>query len=342
MLLTESYDEALGVCNLSSCPRLGLIREIGKPMFLLVAQMVQLTSIADAHILNPKSTVLTETLIRDRNELQYRLISLPTGHVDPSLLCNDDREHLEHGCCPGSALTELTRLAACVYSDIALYPMPWKTGIRPRLAQRMRRIWENSQVADRGASNHVSEHWISAEHRLPDPAPTPLSMINLNARVMPSRCPQKESSSIPLDPAYASASHNSISSRSTPLPSTRSSNTIKNDNNNHHHHQKHPPTAFSSATIRSPSSSRASPELQIPILFYACFASLHTTHQAFFEHELLLALLRLCSEANLVLGADLTYETVREGVLRGFLWWDVVCERPGRELWGRVVERREA
>lgn len=73
-------------------------------------------------------------------------------------------------------------------------------------------------------------------------------------------------------------------------------------------------------------------ELYIWVLWFGCFGSLGSRWQQWFELELL-RVLEACYGARL---RRLTFEDVRES-LKGFLWWDTVCEEPGRALWSRVA-----
>lgn len=44
------------------------------------------------------------------------------------------------------ATIEVIRLVACIYSDMVLFPLPWTTGIKLRLAERLRLVWETSKM----------------------------------------------------------------------------------------------------------------------------------------------------------------------------------------------------
>jgi hypothetical protein len=70
------------------------------------------------------------------------------------------------------------------------------------------------------------------------------------------------------------------------------------------------------------------------LLWFGCFGSFRSPRQDWFEHE-------LCRVLEVAYGQSLwsmTFESVKED-LRGFLWWDTVCDKPGRELWARIMRR---
>jgi hypothetical protein len=70
------------------------------------------------------------------------------------------------------------------------------------------------------------------------------------------------------------------------------------------------------------------------LLWFGCFGSFRSRQQDWFERELR----RVLDVAYGPSLRSMTFESVRES-LRGFLWWDTVCDKPGRELWARVVSR---
>jgi hypothetical protein len=92
-----------------------------------------------------------------------------------------------------------------------------------------------------------------------------------------------------------------------------------------------------STTPRLPSQCPADTNLRTWILWYGTLASFTSAHQDWFENELYFHL-------QMVYGLDfgdrgIGYETVR-GVLKGFLWWDHICEQPSRNLWERILLSR--
>lgn len=109
-----------------------------------MAHIVQLTEVADLFYHDPSRKSLTKILTLERNEIQHGLLSFPTSQFDAAAFAVDEK------CLSGwnrvLALIELIRLAASVYSDMVLFPLPWRTGVKPRLAARMRLILESSQL----------------------------------------------------------------------------------------------------------------------------------------------------------------------------------------------------
>jgi hypothetical protein len=78
-------------------------------------------------------------------------------------------------------------------------------------------------------------------------------------------------------------------------------------------------------------------QLFIWLLWFGCFGAIRSPSQDWFEEELS-RILQMCYGAQLQI---IDYEEVREG-LCGFLWWDTVCDGPGRALWARVIQRNDA
>jgi hypothetical protein len=79
---------------------------------------------------------------------------------------------------------------------------------------------------------------------------------------------------------------------------------------------------------------RAYNGLFIWLLWFGCFGSFRTRWQDWFECELR----RVLDVAYGPSLRSMTFESVRES-LRGFLWWDTVCDMSGRELWARVMNQ---
>jgi hypothetical protein len=132
-----------------------LIRHISREVHRLISNIVQFTEIADLFYHNPSWKTLTTFLTLGRNEIQHRLLSLSTSQYDLSAFAVSEKCSCSlEGDGPGAlVLTELIRLAASIYSDMALFPLPWKSGVKLQLAERMRLVWETSQM-DRAAEKN--------------------------------------------------------------------------------------------------------------------------------------------------------------------------------------------
>lgn len=88
--------------------------------------------------------------------------------------------------------------------------------------------------------------------------------------------------------------------------------------------QMHRPAATPQATTHA--------ELKLWLLWFGCFAAYRSTHQKWLERELRWALRALYGPQW---EETVTFEMVK-GSLRGFLWWDLVCDMPGQDLWLRL------
>jgi hypothetical protein len=89
-----------------------------------------------------------------------------------------------------------------------------------------------------------------------------------------------------------------------------------------------------STTSRTSSRCPADTNTRTWILWYGTLASYTSAYQDWFENE-------LYSHLQMVYGLKfgdrgIGYETVRV-VLKGFLWWDHICEQPSRNLWERIL-----
>jgi hypothetical protein len=159
-------EQSISLEELQIFPKLSLIPSIGKPMFRLLTRMVQLTrqaivfSLQDAQPTSTSSSgastslkmlgaLFTENLVMSRNEVQHRLLSFPISQYPTEYFATVSSTG------DNSALTELTRLAASVFSDMAFFPLPWRTGVKLRLAARMRAVWRTVVPTSRGADGYV-------------------------------------------------------------------------------------------------------------------------------------------------------------------------------------------
>jgi hypothetical protein len=110
--------------------------------------MLILTTDAELYNNGLRCGSLTRRLVLGRNGLQHGLLTLiPT---------------------PGSqlseanvVLTELCRLAALLYGDVVLFPLPWATGVKRRLSTEMREVWHSSacsedELISRSTTAHVT------------------------------------------------------------------------------------------------------------------------------------------------------------------------------------------
>ncbi|KIW93435.1 uncharacterized protein Z519_06040 [Cladophialophora bantiana CBS 173.52] len=85
-------------------------------------------------------------IIRTRNRVQHRLLSLP--HQESS-------SDLDHG------IYETCRLAAMIFSDMVIFPLPPATEIRPRLAGMLRKTLESLPVHLERASHTEILLWAA-------------------------------------------------------------------------------------------------------------------------------------------------------------------------------------
>ena len=207
---------------------LALVQGINEEMHRLMSHIVQLTEMANLFHDEPGGKALTTLLTMGRNEIQHQLLAVPTSQYDVTAFAFDDTNTTAPS--DSSALTELTRLAASIYSDMVLFPLPWNSGVKPRLAKRMRLIWQLSQICQLAKDSHY---------------------------------------------LYT--------------------------------------------------------ELSIWILWFGCFAAFRSRQQQWFELELTRVLQAFYGEW----WESLTFATVKQS-LRGFLWWDPVCDLPGKDLWLRL------
>jgi hypothetical protein len=136
---------------------LDLVKEVNDDMHQMMEYASQLTDIVDVSY-HDSSTSYVTILCIARSEIQHFLLAYPTGQYGVEAFeANALYSKL--------ALTELVRLAACVYSDMVLFPLPWRTGVKLRLAERMRSIWESSHVGfpeKHYTSLHVWLLWFGA------------------------------------------------------------------------------------------------------------------------------------------------------------------------------------
>jgi hypothetical protein len=107
--------------------------------------MAMLTDVADAYYFQSSHQIpdaITTLLMNARNEIQHELLSGPTSQLDKHAFSSTDRSSRA----PGQI--EALRLAASMYSDMVLYPLANSTGVKPRLASRLRAVLETSKIND--------------------------------------------------------------------------------------------------------------------------------------------------------------------------------------------------
>jgi hypothetical protein len=115
------------------------VKEVNDDMHRMMEYAIQLTGIVELSFHNSSTSYVTILSIA-RSEIQHFLLAYPTSQYGVEAFeANALYSNL--------ALTELIRLAACVYSDMVLFPLPWRTGVKLRLADRMRLIWESSALS---------------------------------------------------------------------------------------------------------------------------------------------------------------------------------------------------
>jgi hypothetical protein len=207
---------------------LSKVKDIDTGIYEVLTNITRLTEIADLS-LKPWSAHTKRTLILLRNETMHDLLSINTGHIDLEKFANTERGSIS-SC--RVALTEVIRLAAVIYSDMAILPHPWKLAVKLNHAKRLRAVWKKGQLSQ---------------------------LVNLpNAHL----------------------------------------------------------------------------EVQIWLLWFGCFGAYLSEYQEWFETELHRMMKKKYGDR---LDA-LTFDDVK-GLLRGFLWWDEVCDWPGEELWWRIKNR---
>jgi hypothetical protein len=123
-------DERLGTNNLIQ------ISNIDQDLYHVYLEILNVTKFLDHYERLPKKTWLLHLMILDRNAAQYHLIALATSQLPISDFSDDpNRPKVAN-----LALSELLRLAACIYNDMVVFPMAASTGVKPRLVARMRQI----------------------------------------------------------------------------------------------------------------------------------------------------------------------------------------------------------
>jgi hypothetical protein len=176
---------------------------------------------------------VAKVLITGRSEVQHGLLSFRTSQLDAtafnSFIPDGDDEKGD------LSLVEATRIACLVFSDMILFPLPWSSGARPRLARRLRAIWSRSRLSesDDGVSSGITQ-------------------------------------------------------------------------------------------------------LKIWILWFGSLAALFTASQKWFETTLRRHISSQLSKTN----RPMTLNAVKP-VLRGFLWFEPVCDQPGQDLWKRMFNLRD-
>jgi hypothetical protein len=207
---------------------LSKVKDIDTSIYEVLTNMTRLTEISDLS-LKPWSAHTKRTLILLRNETMHDLLSMNTGQINLEKFAIKERATLST--CR-VALTEVIRLAAVIYSDMAILPHPWKLAVKFSHAKRLRAVWKKGRLSQ---------------------------LAN-----------------------------------------------------------------FPNAHI----------EVLIWLLWFGCFGAFLSDLQEWFESEL-----RHTMEAHY--GDQLSVLTFHDlkGMLRGFLWWDDICDQPGEELWCRVKGR---
>lgn len=113
-------------------------------MHQLLVHMVQLIEVANLFCENPGSDRYKRALILGRNEVQHGLLSYPTSQYEFTAFTLDKGSQQVTD--PILVSTEIIRIAALIFSDMVFFPLPWALGIKLRLANRMRLIWEYGQM----------------------------------------------------------------------------------------------------------------------------------------------------------------------------------------------------
>lgn len=209
---------------------LDLVRDFSKELHHILTFAVQVTELVTQCYYDPahETPAHKKAITLSRNEIQHALLAYSTTQYDVKAfergLRDSDASHND------LALAELVRLAASIYSGMVLFLVPWRTGVKPRLAERMRLIWESSQMSP------------SAEH-----------------------------------------------------------------------------------------SKRSHTQLHVWLLWFGCLGAIRSLHRKWFEHELQCAFEALYG----LEWQEMTFDTVKQA-LRSFLWWDPVCDLPGRDLWNQI------
>jgi hypothetical protein len=210
--------------------KINVIGGISKSLHEVINQMAYLTELACHFHARGHDGSVAKALIIGRNEVQHALLSFPTAQQDMNTFVpdGDDRTGVR-------SLVEAARIAALVFTDLVLFPLPWNAGIRPRLARRLQIIWTSSNLSQRD------------------------------------------------DKTRAGIS-----------------------------------------------------ELKIWILWVGSFAALHTPNQSWFETTLRGHISPYLSKNS----RTMTFEAIKP-VLRGFLWFEPVCDQPARDLWKRMFNLRD-
>jgi hypothetical protein len=136
-------------------PGLSGIKDINMELYSILFQMSSLTfyiEMYDEQKPSQRAKWLIKRLAQERNEIQYRLLSLPTTTLPEAAFEPPYHSYQRPADSSSFALAELTRLAALVYSDMVLFPTSYVTKLKHRLAARMHSVAKAAQIFDLGVS----------------------------------------------------------------------------------------------------------------------------------------------------------------------------------------------
>jgi hypothetical protein len=135
-----------------SASSLTQISAIDQDLYCVFLQLWHVTNFLDHYQRLRKEPWLLKLMIQKRNAAQHCLLSLPTSQL-PISAFSDAHTKADH---TDLTLSELLRLAACIYSDMVIFPMAASAGVKPRLATRMRQII---------ISSHLYSHILQQQDR---------------------------------------------------------------------------------------------------------------------------------------------------------------------------------
>jgi hypothetical protein len=112
---------------------MGVLAEIDKRLAQLYKQMCRVTVALDQYSRGIEGKPSLEDLLDARNKTQHGLCSLsPSSSVD--------NDHF-------MAFYEVFRLAGLLYADMVILPLPYSSGVKPRLSYQLRQALESPTLA---------------------------------------------------------------------------------------------------------------------------------------------------------------------------------------------------
>jgi hypothetical protein len=130
------------------------IQAIDRKLYRLLKDMDAMTRLMEVYSQDQTNKALENALSVGRNETQHELLSHPTSQYEPGRPGTDEERLYHTDARHQQALSELTRLAAVIFSDMVLFPLAWSACVKPRMASRMRKIMLFSGIRGGGHPSH--------------------------------------------------------------------------------------------------------------------------------------------------------------------------------------------